>query len=140
LGGSIRSMNWCEVSAIVPVEMAELAEEAMRVVAPGGVAIEDPLIPLGPEEGVRLDRRKPSVVKAYLPVDDGLGERLNRLDAALEVFGLRPELRTRTVREEDWADAWKEHFHVEHIGQRIVIRPSWREYTPGPDDVVIDLD
>jgi ribosomal protein L11 methyltransferase len=120
--------------------MAELAAEAMRAVAPGGVAIEDPLIPLGPEEGVRLDRRRPSVVKAYLPVDDGLGERLNQLDGVLEAFGLRPELRTRTVREEDWADAWKEHFHVEHIGRRIVIRPSWRAYTPRPEDVVIELD
>ncbi len=114
--------------------------EALRAVAPGGVSIEDPIVPLGPEEGVRLDRRRPSVVKAYLPLDDGLGERLDRLDAALETLGLRPALRTRTVREEDWADAWKEHFHVERFGERIVIRPSWRTYEPRSGDVVIDLD
>lgn len=133
-------MTWCEISAAVPVELAELAAEAMRTVAPDGVAIEDPLIPLGPDEGVRLERQRPSVVKAYLPVDDRLGERLDALDAALAALGLRPALRTRTVREQDWADAWKEHFHVEHLGRRLVIRPSWRPFTPQPGDVVIDLD
>lgn len=133
-------MTWCEISAAVPVEQAELAAEAMRTVAPDGVAIEDPLIPLGPDEGVRLERRRPSVVKAYLPVDDRLGERLDALDAALAALGLRPVLHTRTVREQDWADAWKEHFHVERVGRRLVIRPSWRPFTPQPGDVVIDLD
>jgi ribosomal protein L11 methyltransferase len=133
-------MTWCEISAVVPVELAELAAEAMCAVAPDGVAIEDPLIPLGPDEGVRLERRRPSVVKAYLPVDDRLGERLDALDAALAALGLHPELRTRTVHEQDWADAWKAHFHVERIGRRLVIRPSWQPFTPAPDDVVIDLD
>jgi ribosomal protein L11 methyltransferase len=131
---------WCEVSAAAPVDQVELVAEALRAVAPGGVSIEDPVVPLGPEEGVRLDRRRPSVVRAYLPVDDALGERLNRLDDALAALGLRPELHTRTVHEEDWADAWKKHFHVERVGERIVIRPSWRPYAPQPDDVVIDLD
>lgn len=133
-------MTWCEISAAVPVELAELAAEAMRAVVPDGVAIEDPLIPLGPDEGVRLERRRPSLVKAYLPVDDRLGERLHALDAAFATLGLHPELRTRTVHEQEWADAWKEHFHVERVGRRLVIRPSWRPYTPQPDDVVIDLD
>ena len=133
-------MIWCEISAATPVEQAELVAEVLRTVAPAGVAIEDPLTPLGPEEGVRLDRRRPSLVKAYLPVDDGLGERLDRLDAAFAALGLRPELRTRTVREEEWADAWKEYFHVERVGRRIVVRPSWRAYSPRPGDVLIELD
>ncbi len=133
-------MTWCEVSVAVPVEQAELAAEALRLVAPGGVSIEDPVVPLGPEEGVRLERRRPSVVKAYLPVDDRLGERLGELDAAFGALQLRPVIRTRQVQEEDWADAWKQHFHVERFGERIVIRPSWRAYDPHQGDVVIVLD
>lgn len=124
----------------MPLEQVEIVAEALRVVAPAGVSIEDPVTLLGPEEGFRLDWRRPAVVKAYLPVDDGLGERLEQLDAALAVVGLRPELTTRTVQEEDWADAWKEHFQIERFGERIVIRPTWRPYTPRPDDIVIDLD
>ncbi|MFN8559671.1 MAG: RsmE family RNA methyltransferase [Dehalococcoidia bacterium] len=90
--------------------------------------------------GARLDRRRPSTIKAYLPVDDTLGERLAQIDAALQWHGLSPPIRTRTVHEEDWADAWKEHFHVERFGRRIVVRPSWRDFQPGPEDIVIDLD
>src|SRR5438128_3740651 len=44
------------------------------------------------------------------------------------------------VNEEDWANAWKDYFHVTHIGRRLVIRPSWREYTPRDDEVVLELD
>jgi ribosomal protein L11 methyltransferase len=50
------------------------------------------------------------------------------------------EMQTRSVNEEDWANAWKEYYHVTHIGQRLVIRPSWREYTPKDDEVVLTLD
>ncbi|HEX8033545.1 MAG TPA: 50S ribosomal protein L11 methyltransferase, partial [Ktedonobacterales bacterium] len=30
--------------------------------------------------------------------------------------------------------------HVLHLAKRTVIRPSWRDYTPQPDEVVIELD
>ena len=44
------------------------------------------------------------------------------------------------MHEEDWANAWKDYYHVTHIGQRLVIRPSWRDYTPKGDEVVLELD
>jgi ribosomal protein L11 methyltransferase len=55
---------------------------------------------------------------------------------------MRPvgELRTRQCKEEDWANAWKAFYGVQRIGRRIVIKPSWLDYTPRGDDVVLDLD
>ena len=50
------------------------------------------------------------------------------------------DLQTRIVPEEDWANAWKDYYHVTHIGQRLVIRPSWRDYTSKGDEVVLELD
>ena len=50
------------------------------------------------------------------------------------------EMQTRRVDEEDWANTWKEYYYVTHIGQRVVIRPSWREYTPKEHEVVLTLD
>jgi len=114
--------------------------EVLREAAPAGVSIEEPLILLGPEEGVRLDPRRPAVVSCYLLVDDALGVRLDAIDRALAARDLRPAIETRRLAEADWADAWKEHFHVEHVGRRTVIRPSWREYSARPDDVLIHLD
>jgi ribosomal protein L11 methyltransferase len=133
-------MLWCEVRVEAPLAEVEVVAEAMRSVAPGGVSIEEPVVPLGPEEGVRLEAHRPAIVACYLPVDDGLGARLDDLDARLAARGLHPPIATRRVDEADWADAWKEHFHVERYGRRLVVRPSWRAYDPGPDEVVIDLD
>jgi len=44
------------------------------------------------------------------------------------------------VHEEDWAEAWKEHFPVMRIGAHIVIKPTWREHAPEGGDVVVALD
>ncbi|MGD9890482.1 MAG: 50S ribosomal protein L11 methyltransferase [Dehalococcoidia bacterium] len=133
-------MLWCEVRITVPLPDVETTAEVLRVVAPGGVSIEEPVVPLGPEEGARLERHRPAIVSCYLLVDDGLGARLDQIDALLDARELKPEIETRRVDEAEWADAWKEHFHVMRVGRRTVIRPSWRDYQPGPGDVVIDLD
>jgi ribosomal protein L11 methyltransferase len=131
---------WCQVRLSVPLAQAETAAEVLRTVAPAGVSIEEPVVPLGPEEGVRLAPRRPAVVSCYLLVDDGLGGRLDQIDALLGERGVASSIETRRVDDAEWAEAWKEHFHVLRVGRRIVIRPSWREYDAGPDDVVIDLD
>lgn len=133
-------MLWCEVRLTVPLSQVEAAADVLRAFAPGGVSIEEPLILLGPEEGVRLEPRRPAVVACYLLVDDRLGERLDQIHARLAEQGIHPAIETRRLEETEWAEAWKEHFHVERIGRRIVIRPSWRAYEPLPGDVVIELD
>ncbi|MFN8515558.1 MAG: 50S ribosomal protein L11 methyltransferase [Chloroflexia bacterium] len=42
--------------------------------------------------------------------------------------------------EEDWANAWKEHYLRPPRRSARVIRPPWREYDAKPDDVVLNLD
>ncbi|MCX6070131.1 MAG: 50S ribosomal protein L11 methyltransferase, partial [Chloroflexi bacterium] len=37
----------------------------------------------------------------------------------------------REVAEQDWAEAWKEHYHPIRIGRRLLILPAW---LPSPDD------
>ncbi len=43
------------------------------------------------------------------------------------------------MRNEDWAEGWKQHFSVLHLGQ-LVIRPTWEEYTPAAGEAVVTLD
>lgn len=45
-----------------------------------------------------------------------------------------------TMAQSDWAESWKRFFHVEHISERVVIRPSWESYTAQPGERVITLD
>lgn len=40
----------------------------------------------------------------------------------------------------DWAEAWKRFFHVEHITDRVVIRPSWEPYEAKAGEVTVTLD
>jgi ribosomal protein L11 methyltransferase len=58
----------------------------------------------------------------------------------LDDAGITAEVEAKTVAAEDWAEAWKEYFQVERIGERIVIVPSWREYGARHGDAVIRLD
>jgi ribosomal protein L11 methyltransferase len=83
------------------------------------------------------------VVRAYLPADDELWTKKKGIQEALWHLGqIRPiaEPSFRPVAEEDWTEAWKKRLKVLRIGEHIVIQPSWLDYRPEPEDVVIQLD
>jgi ribosomal protein L11 methyltransferase len=115
-------MEWLEICVNCEPEHAEAVAEVLSRYAPGGVAIQQNALDLTGEEW-RPDGPLESVasVRAYLPVEPGLDEKQRRVEEAL--WHLRqivpiPEPQFRTVAEEQWANAWKEHFHVTRIGQR----------------------
>ena len=73
------------------------------------------------------------------PLREAIRQRL--LWLAPLVPGLEAQLpEVAEVRNEDWAEGWKQHFPVVKIGRRLVIRPSWEEYVPAAEDVVLVLD
>ncbi len=137
-------MQWIEVRVRAEREAAEavsavLAEQAWG----GGVAIDEEITPSADGDGFTYNLDQPVVVKCYLPVDDQAGQRIELMRRALDHLSfLRPiePLTVRHVADEDWANAWKEHYHVLHIGRRLVIAPTWRDYRPQAGDLVIRLD
>jgi ribosomal protein L11 methyltransferase len=129
------------------LEAVEAVGEILARVAPGGVSVEPGFELVDEGLGARLDPTRPATIRAYVPaLDAAAAERATKTVADalghLQAFGLRPigDLRTRVVDEADWAEAWKEHFHVLHLGRRLVIKPSWRRHHRSGDEVVIDLD
>ncbi|MBN1815544.1 MAG: 50S ribosomal protein L11 methyltransferase [Anaerolineae bacterium] len=125
-------MEWLEVSVDVDNEAAEAVAEVFSRHAYHGVVIE-----------TNPERANPVVVRAYLAADDQLRAKKRHVEEALWHLGQIwpiPEPTFRPVVEADWAEAWKAQLSVLHIGQHIVIRPSWLDYAPTPKDVVIDLD
>ena len=38
----------------------------------------------------------------------------------------------------DWKDKWKEFFKPTKVTDRIVVKPTWEEYTPKEDELVIE--
>lgn len=54
--------------------------------------------------------------------------------------GQKLDLSFSLLREEDWNRKWKEHFKPEHITPRLVIKPTWEDYTPGNGEKIIEMD
>ena len=50
------------------------------------------------------------------------------------------EIYTAKCSDEDWQDEWKKYFHTVNITDNIVIKPSWDEYEPESNEIVIEID
>ena len=139
-----------EFEAIDDSEAVEAVSEIIGRVATGGTTVEPAFDLVDEGLGARVDPTRPAVVRGYVPAGDASAADRAHAAAAevaealghLQAFGLRPigELRVRTVREADWADAWKAYFPVMRIGRRLVIRPTWHRHRAAADDVVLALD
>lgn len=81
-----------------------------------------------------------SRVDLFLDAPDGIERAKAALLDAACLLGLEPVAEVVEIAEGDWADSWKRFFKVEHISERVVIRPSWEEYVAQPGEVVITID
>ena len=147
-------MKWCEISIQTSHEAVELIAEIFRDLGASGVVIEDPelvndYITSGKWDYTDIPIAKETEVvveKAYLPVNGELEGRIQTLQQeikALESRGVNTApavLTTAELQDEDWSDTWKQYFHTEKPGERVVIKPTWEEYAPQDDEVVIELD
>jgi ribosomal protein L11 methyltransferase len=133
-------MDWLEI-IVAGLDEGEDREAIEKVVelfnrwGQGGAVVELPVLNEEQAGAARL------VVKTYLPPDEQ--DRLQRLERELahlrRLYGI-PAPQLRHLGRADWAEAWKAQYRVLHIGQRLVIRPSWLSYTPQPGEVVLTLD
>lgn len=131
-------MNWIELSIQTDAEGAEAAAALLNEFVADGAAIEETILP---DPGNTLDPARAFTVRAFFPAIERAN--LARAEEALwHLAQLRSMStpRTRELAEEDWAEAWKKYYTILHLGQHLVIKPSWLEYTPQADDLVIELD
>jgi ribosomal protein L11 methyltransferase len=82
------------------------------------------------------------MLRTYMPSTSR--QRLAHIEVGVKLTSLLQPLGELKVEplppDEDWQNAWKSHFNLLTLGQHIVIKPSWIEYEPKPDDLVIELD
>ena len=50
------------------------------------------------------------------------------------------EIFTAKCNDEDWQNEWKKYFHTVNITDNIVIKPSWDEYEPSDNEIVVEID
>lgn len=126
-------MEWLEVSVAVAGEAAEAVAEVLSRYAPQGVAID-----LGSNPAVDS-----VTVRAYLSNDDEVEEKRQKIAEALWHLGQIwpiPEPEYKSIPDQDWTARWKESIPILHLGQRIVIKPSWRSYQPADGEVILEMD
>jgi ribosomal protein L11 methyltransferase len=135
---------WYQLSVDVDSEAVEAVSELFgRYGFNEGVAIEEPYIQDEDGDNLEIALDKPFTIHTYVSEADFRPEIIEEMRQALYFLGqLRgvSDVRVSTLAEQDWANAWKEHFQVHRIGERVVIRPPWREYEPQGEDIVVVMD
>jgi ribosomal protein L11 methyltransferase len=137
----MQNKSWLEISLLVDGELAEAAAEVLSRYVSDGVVIESTAVTASDDDS-QGQAVGPLRVCAYLPVDSQVEETRRQIEEALWYLGrIRPlpAPQYRSVREEDWSLAWKEHYHPITLGRRLVIVPAWLE-TPHPERVAIRMD
>lgn len=133
-------MNWLEVSLVVNGELAEAVADVLARFAPNGVMT---------EQGVRYNDDEdagtptgPITVRAYLEMNDQIEDTRQKLEESLYYLGMIQPLPVPTYRQiadQNWMEAWKQHYKPILIGERIVIVPAWLD-SPEPKRIAIKID
>lgn len=128
----------CDAEAVEPVAELFAAHGFNQ-----GVAIEEPFQQDGDGDNFQVDPAGMVSVRTYLPMVDIRPEILDTIREALWYLGrIRTvgDLQVNTIAEEDWANAWKAHYSVHKVGNRVLVRAPWHDYAPAESEVVIELD
>lgn len=147
-------MQWIEVNVAVTHEAVEAVSDVLTSIGSKGVAIEDPqlindLRNSGTWELCDIPEQENTevvTVSAYYADDEKLEKRLAEIEEQLALIEERigkyrfGNTRFRKVSEQDWANEWKQYFHVTHVGKSLVIKPSWEEYAAKEGEHVIEID
>jgi len=133
-------MNWLEVSMTVDGELAESVADVFARFAPNGVMT---------EQGVKYNDEEdagtptgPITVRAYLEVNDQLEETRQKLEESLYYLGMirsLPAPSYKQIADQNWMEAWKQHYKPILIGERLLILPAWME-SPEPSRIAIKID
>ena len=133
-------MNWLEVSLTVNGELAEAVADVLARFAFSGVMM---------EQGVKYTDDEdagtptgPITVRAYLEMNDHIEETRQKLEESLYYLGMiqpLPAASYKEIADQNWMEAWKQHYKPILIGERLVIVPAWMD-SPDPDRIAIRID
>ena len=140
-------MDWIEITIETTSEGADIAAQVLYDAGVTGVVIEDPnsIRQIQQEESswdyidesILEDMEEKVYIKAYLNNDEYFEEKLSQIKDKLiylknQNLGLdlgTLDVKLSSVKEEDWANNWKQYYKPFKASERIVIKPSWEEYS-----------
>jgi ribosomal protein L11 methyltransferase len=133
-------MSWLEVSLTVNGELAEAVADVLARFAYSGVMMEQ-AVKYTDEEDAGTPTG-PITVRAYLEMNDQVEETRQKLEESLYYLGRiqpLPPASYKQIADQNWMEAWKQHYKPILIGKRLVILPAWMD-SPDPNRVAIKID
>ena len=78
-------------------------------------------------------------VSLFVPEEKNLSEYTMFIEARLGSLGLPYSIECENMKEDDWAESWKQYYKPIKLG-RVTIVPAWEDYTAGEGEVIIKMD
>ncbi len=141
-------MKWIEVKVLFKPKKEILVEELIADIFEnadtGGVAIERPDIePVEGWDPGPVTKPVHYSVAGYIPAEANAEYKLKIIETGINALikeGIYCELVYSTIADEDWSEKWKEYFKPVKITDRLVVKPTWREYKASKDEMIIEID
>ncbi len=143
-------MDWTEITVTIDNKDIDITSAIANEVVPYGIYIEDysnleadveeiAHIDLIDEDLLKKDRTK-AKVHMYISCEDNPLESVSCISEKMKEAGVDFTVDTLDCADEDWLNNWKQYFQPTPVGEKLLIRPTWRNnYDPG-DRIVINLD
>lgn len=141
---------WTEIKIAVNAQDIEKAGDIANVVVPYGIYIEDYTnleevveeiahIDLIDEDLLKKDRNK-AFVHIYLEPDVSPSEAVAFLSERYTAENIEHSIELLDCAEEDWRNNWKKYFNPIPVGEKLLIRPSWRDDYDAGNRKVLNID
>jgi ribosomal protein L11 methyltransferase len=148
-------MEWIEIRAYTTPEAAEAISELFMAKGANGTEMVDPYAFRQvlenneyldyADEGLIESYGQDIIIKAWFPAVDNPDELVRELKNSLKNFGKYFDLGLGKIEYEkrddsEWKDNWKAYFKPFKLTESIVVKPSWENYNPKDQEIVIEID
>jgi ribosomal protein L11 methyltransferase len=84
-------------------------------------------------------------IAAYVPQIQVTSAQITNFFLELDLDAIEKEIAApistyRQIEEEDWSSSWKQHWHSQPIGDKLLIHPAWLDIPPDSDRLLLKLD
>ncbi|QQG64853.1 50S ribosomal protein L11 methyltransferase [Desulfobulbus oligotrophicus] len=133
--------RWLQVSLLCPLLLIDPATDLLGILSGSGVE-QSPETEAGAtisgffqltatDNGQELEEAVKSIRTL---VED-------EMTALFSLYGLIPnQMHLTVLADQDWATSWQQYFKPFAVIPGLVIKPSWEDYQPEPDESVIEMD
>lgn len=143
-------MNWTEIVAEVPAKDIETAGNIAQMTVPYGIYIEDysnleqevleiANIDLIDEELLKQDRTK-GKIHIYISPEDNPTEAISFLKERFQAESIEYKIYSDDCDIESCLENWKKYFNPMKVGEKLLIRPVWRDDYDAEGRIVLNLE